>query len=137
MLMESGNSDMLAVCPDRSRKLEGERIARRAVAGVGFRWLAEVVRQGQSLEHLFIPLPFVGLLFKWDIPVGGVVIAEAPKVGKIVAKIDEIETHDTLSIDLFLVNQLVPEQRSWDFGPSVLEENRSSCDHSAVTAHER
>jgi hypothetical protein len=65
------------------------------------------------------------------------VIAEAPKVGEIVAKIDEIETHDPVSIDLFLVNQLVPEQRSWDFGRSVLEENRSSYDHSVVTAHER
>jgi hypothetical protein len=99
--------------------------------------LAGVVGKREASRYFFIPLLFVGLFFKWDISVSGVVIAEAPKVGQIVAEIDEIETRDPVSIYLLLVNQLVPEQRGWDFGGSGLEENRSSYNHSVVTPHER
>jgi len=64
--------------------------------------LAGVVGKREASRYFFIPLLFVGLFFKWDISVGGVVIAEAPKVGQIVAEIDEIETRDPVSIYLLL-----------------------------------
>jgi hypothetical protein len=80
--------------------------------------------------------PFVSFHFKGNIPVGGVVIAQVPEVGQVVAEIDEIETRDPVSIYLLLVNQFVPEQCRWDFGLTALEENRSSYYHSAVTSQQ-
>jgi hypothetical protein len=81
--------------------------------------------------------PFVSFLFKGNIPVGGVVIPQAPEVGQVIAEIDEIETRDPISIYLLLMNQFVPEQCRWDFRLTALEENRSSYYHSVVTSQER
>ena len=57
------------------------------------------------------PFPLVGFSFKWNISIGGVVIAQAAQVSQVVAEIDEIETRDPVSIYLLLMYQLVPEQR--------------------------
>jgi hypothetical protein len=56
-------------------------------------------------------LAFESFFFERNIAVGGVVIAQAPKVRKIVAEIDQIETRDPVPIDLLLVNEFMPKER--------------------------
>ena len=62
---------------------------------------------GPNLSALTDPLePFqlASLPFKSYMPIGSIVIAQAPKVGQVVAKIDEIETGNSVSIYLLQVS---------------------------------
>jgi hypothetical protein len=62
-----------------------------------------------AVERSF-PFAFVRFHFEWNIPVCGIVIAQAPEIGQVVPEIDEIKSRHPMSIYLLLVNQLVPEQ---------------------------
>jgi hypothetical protein len=120
--------EIIATGVDEAPALRRKRAAAARAKSVG--------REGQSDPVSLFPFPFVSFLFKRNIPIGGVVIAQAPEVGQVVTEIDEIEARDPVSIYLLLVNQLVPEQCRWDFRLTVLEENRSSDYHSMVTSQE-
>jgi hypothetical protein len=50
------------------------------------------------------PFQLASLPFKSYMPIGSIVIAQAPKVGQVVAKIDEIETGNSASIYLLHVS---------------------------------
>jgi len=47
------------------------------------------------------PYPFASLSFKSYVPIGGIVLAQAPEVGQVVAKINEIEADHSVPSYLF------------------------------------